>query len=374
MNLHLMHLIEALRVGGAQRVLVDLANATAADGQRVSVCLLDDRGALAAQLRPDIPVHVLGRRNGLDWQTLRRLAVLMRQQQVNLLHVHSRRSFLVAALARALARLQLPILLHDHHGAIEIDPTVPLWFRLWGCRRVDRYVGVSARLADWAVAAGVPRDKTCVVPDALDLGRIQAAPPADLRAEFGIEPGERVGLVVCGLRREKGLLQLLEALSRVVARHRVKVLVVGGEREPGHLAECKTRAFVLALGDRVIFAGERIEVPSFAKGADFGVIPSISEAGPLVLIEFLAAGLPCVATRVGEIAHQVEKLGGAQFVPPNDPVALAAALEQLLELPPEDWDSRRQAAQRIATEYFDVHAALPRWYSLYREALKAATA
>lgn len=367
-----MHVIEALSVGGAPRVLIDLANAMAADGQQVSVCLLDNRGLLAEQLRPEVPVHVLARRSPLELPALRRLAALVRQQQVGLLHVHGRRSFLFAALAKAFGRLPVPLLLHDHHGAIEIDPTVPLWFRLWGWRQVDRYVGVSAKLADWAVAGGVPRDKTCVMADALDLNRIEAAPTVDLRAEFGVNPTERVGLVVCGLRREKGILQLLEALSTVVARHPVKVVIVGGEREPGHLAECKTRAFVLALGDRVIFAGERSEVAGLAKGADFGVIPSVSEAGPLVLIEFMAAGLPCVATRVGEIAHRVEKLGGAEFVPPNDPPALAAALDRLLELPPEDWESRRQAAQRIAREHFDVHATLPRWYGLYREATKTA--
>lgn len=370
MTLHVMHVIEALSVGGAPRVLIDLANAMAADGQRVSVCLLDHRGLLADQLRADIPVHVLARHSPLQLQALCRLAALVRQQQVSLLHVHSRRSFLAVALAKMLGRLRVPVLLHDHHGAIEIDPTVPTWFRLWGWRQVDRYVGVSAKLAEWAVAGGVPRDRTCVMADALDISRIQAAPPADLRAEFGLEPDERVGLVVCGLRREKGILQLLEALSRVVARYPLKVIIVGGEREPGHLAECKTRAFVLALGDRVIFAGERTEVAGLAKSADFGVIPSVSEAGPLVLIEFMAAGLPCVATRVGEIAHQVEKLGGAVFVPPNDPPALAAALEQLLELSPEDWESRRQAAQRIASEHFDVHTALPRWYTLYRQALR----
>jgi glycosyltransferase involved in cell wall biosynthesis len=301
---------------------------------------------------------------------MKQFSAIVKEQKVDLLHAHGRSAFAFAALTRALGSIITPILLHDHYGQIETDASVPLWFRLWGRRHVDRYVGVYSRLADWAVQAGVPRAKTCSIGNAIDLDRVQDTQPANLRSEFGIAETERIGIVVCGLRREKGIPELLDALARLSGRHAVKVLIVGGEREKGHAAACKAKGFSLGLADTVIFTGERADVPALIRGADFGLLPSLSESGPLVLIEYMAGGLPFVATLVGDIGHRVDNLGGSQFVPPNDPAALAEALDRLLSLVPDDWQARRDASRRLALDNFDVRQTMPRWYRMYREALK----
>jgi glycosyltransferase involved in cell wall biosynthesis len=373
MTIHVMHVIETLRLGGAERTLVDLANATVAEGNRVSVCLIGDGRDLANELRPEIPLFVLARRGSFDRAALKRWASIIHEQKVDLLHVHGRSVFAFAATGRTLGLFSTPILLHDHHGQIEIDASVPLWFRLWGRRYVERYVGVYSKLADWAEAGGVPRSRTCAINDAVDLARMQNAQPGDLRSEFGIAEGDRIGLTVCGLRREKGIMTLLDAVARLSGRHALKVIVVGRETEKGHLAACKAQAFSLGLSDTVIFAGERADVPALIKGADFAVVPSLSESGPLVLIEYMAGGLPFVAALVGDIAHRVDKFGGSQFVPPGDPTALAEAMSHLLSLAPADWETRREASRRIAAENFDIRQTLPRWYRMYRESLKLIT-
>jgi glycosyltransferase involved in cell wall biosynthesis len=231
-------------------------------------------------------------------------------------------------------------------------------------------VGVYQKLADWAVAAGVPCERTAAIGNALDFSRVQNAAPADLRSEFGVADRERVGIVVAGLRREKGTLELLEAVAKISGRHAVKILVVGGERGGDYVNQCKARNFSLGLEGTVIFAGERADVPNLIKGADFALIPSLSESGPLALIEFMAGRLPFAATRVGDISHRAEKAGATEFVPPGDTNALADALDRLLSLSPDEWRKRAEAGQRIALEHFDIRQAMPRWYRMYREALK----
>ncbi len=368
-----MHVIDALRLGGAERMLVDIANATAADGHTASVSLTRDGRDLAHELRPNIHLWVLGRKKRFDWAALRHFASIVREERVDVLHVHGRTTFAFVALAKALGWVSTPILLHDHNGLIEIDSSVPLWFRLWGRHHVERYVGVYSRLAEWAVTAGVPRARTCAIGNAIALGRLEDAPPLNLRAAFGIAEHARIGIVVCGIRREKGVLQLLEALPGPCERHALRVILVGGEREAGHVAACKSKAVSLGLGQAVIFAGERPDVAQLMKGADFGVIPSLSESGPLVLIEMMAAGLPFVATLVGGIAHDVKTFGGAQFIPPGDAVAMADALDALLALSPERWKARVEAGRRVAREHFDVCDAMPEWYRMYRECLNVST-
>jgi hypothetical protein len=160
MNVHVMHLNESLRLGGVERILVDLANATSADGHKVSACILRDGRDLANELRPEIQLWVLARKKHFDRVAMKQFGSIVKEQKVDLLHVHGRSTFAFAALVRTLGFITTPILLHDHYGQIETDASVPLWFRLWGHRHVDRYVGVYGKLADWAVGGGGGPAKT----------------------------------------------------------------------------------------------------------------------------------------------------------------------------------------------------------------------
>lgn len=353
-------------------MLVDIANATAADGHRVSACITRAGRDLATNLRPDVPLWVLGRQKRFDWAAMKHFASIVEEQRVDLLHAHGRSTFSFVALVKALGLVRTPILLHDHHGQIEIDSSIPLWFKLWGRHYLERYVGVYAKLGDWAAAAGVPRSKIGVIGNALDLGRIRNASPADLRKEFNVAKNKRVGIVVAGIRPEKGIFVLLEALAKLSHHDAVKIIIAGGERDSAYVRACHAQAKSLGLEGTVIFAGERADVPGLIKGAEFALIPSLSESGPLVLLEYMAGGLPFVATRVGDIAHRVEGFGGSEFVPPNDATAFAEALDRLLSLPADEWQERSERGREIAFDHFEIKQAMSRWAQTYREALRVA--
>jgi rhamnosyl/mannosyltransferase len=187
----------------------------------------------------------------------------------------------------------------------------------------DRYIEQSAFLRPH-------RDKCQVVPLGIaleafaDLGRHQAAADA-LRALYG---GPLV-LFVGRLRAYKGLHVLLEAMTRV--RGRLVIVGDGPEREDLHAASAR-----LGLADRVHFAGDVTDDGLLAHlaAADVGVLPSIlpSEAYGMAMVEMLACGVPVVCTELGtgtSFVNQHERTGFV--VPPNDPRALAAALNQLLD-------------------------------------------
>src|SRR5262245_34387667 len=118
--MHVMHVIDSLCLGGAERMLVDIANATAADGHRVSACITRDGRDLANELRPDVPLWVLARQKRFDWTALKQFASIIQEQKVDLLHAHGRSTFSFAATVRTFGLIRTPILLHDHYGQIEI--------------------------------------------------------------------------------------------------------------------------------------------------------------------------------------------------------------------------------------------------------------
>jgi glycosyltransferase involved in cell wall biosynthesis len=366
---HVAHVIDSLAVGGAERMLVDIANATRRDGHAVSVCISREGHLLADELHPEIPLWILGRRSRFELAPARRFAALLREHHVDILHLHGRSTFSFAALVKTMGMISTPLLLHDHYGAIEIDRSIPGWFRWGGRLLVSQYVGVYEKLGFWARQAGVPGDRVDTIGNALDLERIGKVRPIDVHREFGLREGTIVGVMVAGLRPEKGLHILLEALARCGGRHAVMVLIVGGDRNSAYAEECRETARLLGLGNVVQFVGERLDAFALALGADFALIPSLSESGPLVLIEYLAGGVPVVASRVGDIARCAEAAGIVGFVPPGEAAALAEAIEDMLTLSPDRRKERGQRGLEIARRHFDIRCMMPSWYRAYNKAL-----
>jgi len=365
MKVHVMHVIDSLAVGGAERMLVEIANNTNRDNFKVSVCVTRSDITLANELKSDISLYVLNRKSRFDIQGLKKLSIIVKNEKIDILHVHGRSSFALTAFANSLGLVSSPIILHDHFGAIEVDNSIPIWFRLWGKRKLKHYVGVYQRLAEWARRAGIPFHKISVIENALDLSRISNAVPYNLRQNLNISKQVLIGVFVGGLRREKGLDILIDALSITRFHSKMKILVIGAIQDNSYFQTCKEKINQRSLSETIMFLGCRTDVPRILKSVDFAVIPSISESGPLVLIEYMAAGLPFVASRVGAISLRAEELGVPGFVTPGDPEAFAQALDELLSLSSIERAERGNIGQQIAFQYFDIRKKMPQWYEVY---------
>jgi glycosyltransferase involved in cell wall biosynthesis len=101
------------------------------------------------------------------------------------------------------------------------------------------------------------------------------------------------------------------------------------------------------------------------------VLPSLSEGLPLALLEAMFAGLPIVASDVGEIATALDGGRAGKLVAPGNPVDLAAALDELLS----DLDGARELGERArsrAVAEYDVSQMVCRYRSMYEQALTEA--
>jgi glycosyltransferase involved in cell wall biosynthesis len=358
--MHVLHVIDSLGLGGAERVLVDLANRTVVDGHRASVCVTRTDTRRATELDPRVRLLVLGRTRRVSISAVRTLARWIRSNQVDVIHAHMRSTAANMLALRALRIVRAPIIFHDHYGSIELDRSVPRWFRLVH-RYASLYVGVSDALRDWARAAGVPAERSITIGNAIDLAAFQAPRPAQLREELGIDGPVPLAIVVATLRRDKGIDVLLDALAQM-RNQGVRVAIAGADGEPAYAAECRRRA-----GARVMFLGARSDVPALLHAADIGVLASRTESGPLVLAEYVAAGLPVVSTRVGNIGQRLAELGVQGFVPADNVGALASALDEVLDLTPEQRRSRGEAGRRLLGDAWDVRNVMSRWYEVYRD-------
>ena len=195
-------------------------------------------------------------------------------------------------------------------------------------RLVDLYAGFAVLLTpateirDQIVGdLRVPADRVHVVPNGVDVPGTAAGPAGN--------PVPRVG-AFGRLTGQKGFDVLLTAVRRLVEDGVELEVVIGGAGRD----EASLRA--AAAGLPVAFPGFVEDAYAFLREVDVFCLSSRREALPLVLLEAMAAGLPCVTTAVGDVRAAVGD--DAVVVPVEDPAALAAALRDLLA------DAGRRAA------------------------------
>jgi glycosyltransferase involved in cell wall biosynthesis len=363
-------MIDSLAIGGAERMLVEIANQTDRSRFEVSVCITRQDAALASDLHPGIALHRLDRSHRFDVQGFKRFRALQRTAPADLIHVHGLSSFSFLLFARMLG-LPLPkILLHDHNGWIETELPVPAWFRLFGPRALDAYVGVHTDLEHWAHRAGIPESKAQTIENGLDLAGLRGHGEALCRADLGVGTKGPLGVLVGGIRRQKGLDLLIEAVAQMDDPGPFTILVIGQVQEQAFNQTCRRRIAELGLDARFIFLGPRRDVPAVLKAVDFAVMASRSESGPLVLIEYMALGLPFVAFQVGAISHQAANVGIPGFVPMAEISYLAAALDQLLRMDPVGRQARGELGQETAQGHFEIRTKIPAWQDLYTRLLE----
>jgi len=344
-------------------MLVDIANCSVGYGMSVSVCQTRQRGPLTDDLREGIYSFSLNRTRRIDLCAMRRFSSWIKDHAIDVVHVHSRSTLLFLIIAKVLSGFKACILFHDHYGKIDVDQSTPFWFRMMADRVLSAYVGVSSHLEKWALQSGIAANKVITVPNYIDFSRlVTVGRQSIMRQEDRLR-----GVVVCGLRREKGIDILIRALS-MIEHGNFEVVIVGGEAEAGYMAYCLNLAQQLRLEQNITFAGQRDDVPTLLRSFDFAVIPSIAESGPLVLIEFLANGLPVIATRTGEISAIVEMCGVGKFVEPGDVAGLAAGLSDLMSMHPNERKQLGDAGSVLARREFDLRNNISIWLELYQNA------
>ncbi len=235
------------------------------------------------------------------------------------------------------------------------------WLYRFSLRRADRVVVVSRATARVARRMGVPGDRVVVIPNAWHPPP-EPVVPRDPRALGGFPPGEPVLLAAGRLSPEKGQDLLLAALARLAGRGVPFRAVLCGEGPLRGLLEGEIRD--RDLGERVLLAGFRDDLPGLLAGADLLVNPSRSEGLPNVVLEAFGAGTAVVATAVGGVPELVEDGETGWLVPAGDPERLAAAIADALARPGER-DRRARAAHALLEREYSPSRQLERWLELY---------
>lgn len=366
---HILHVIDSLALGGAERVLVEIANATDSNRYRVGVCVTRSDLTLASALDPQVTVFSLDRHRRFELDKVRHLEKFCRQEQVDLLHVHMRSSFLFISTMKLMGFLRgIPVIFLEQDGDIEINHRFPLALRLAVWFFQPFFVGVHPELTNAAIRAGLTPERAFIISNTIRFSDYRLPEKISIEKLIGRSTQSPVGVMVANIRPTKNHYFLFDALAELRAEPWT-MLLVGGATIPEYLEACLRRVAELGLSEKVIFLGAFAQVPQLLRSVDFGVLTSKSESGPLALLEYVASGLPFASTRVGLVGNTLHAMGIPTLVEPGDRNAFVDGLRALLRLEPEERAARVDRAMHLASFRFDIHSVMTEWYALYAKIL-----
>jgi glycosyltransferase involved in cell wall biosynthesis len=362
-RLRVAHLIHSLGPGGAESVLVELADAAEAAALDLTVIALSptERPVHAESLRArGVPVVEL---NLARWdpRAFSRAISALRTIGPAVVHTHLKHADLVGAVAGRVLGLPVVSTLH----VVEDVPAglVAKYKRTAGLvvrrRTAARTIALSARQRDWYQSLVGNADGLVVLPNGVaDPAPVDAAARARLRAQLGAVDGRPLVVSASLMRPEKGHDLLLDAVSLLPGDVRPVVALAGdGELRPALEARVAANP---VLRDRIRFLGYRDDVPALLGAADLVMHTSLADALPTAVMQALAVGSPVVATDVGGIPDIVGDDAGVLTPPEAQPIA--TALRMLL-----NDDALRKRMSVAGRERFLARFESGRWAVNLRE-------
>ncbi len=330
-------------LGGIENYMRILAEAHVAAGHEVTVAVCDPGFQTHIEELNGVEIIKSGRLATVSSMPLSlRHTLAMAQARADVIHVHS--PYPLGEVGTWLFKRRTPIVITYHSDVVRQQGWLKLYAPL--LRRVlrdsDRILATSPRYIETSPWLGPIKEKCQVAPLGVDHRRF--SPP---RQAFD---GPPTLLFVGRLRYYKGLDTLLHAMTELP---HVQLKVVG----TGPMQQTwRTLTSTLGLEERVHFLGEvdDADLPQMYRRAHMFVLPANAraEAFGTVLLEAMAAGLPCVSTEVGSGTSWVVQDGvTGRVVPPKSPTVMAAAIRDMLSDPQRLAEMGRAARLRVETEF-----------------------
>lgn len=373
---NVLHLIDSFHQGGSERQAVQLVRLLHESGQyRMHVACLNGGGVLRGEVEdlglgeiPEFRLTSFHDRNA--FVQLSRLARLLRQRRIDVVHTHDFYTNVFGMAAATLARV--PVRIASRRETLGMRSGAQKTVERIAYRLADAIVANAQAVRDQLIAEGVGARKIQVVYNGLDLARISL--PPNLRRDeilplFGLPQGKRFVTIIANLRHQvKDHPMFLRAAKQVRAAISDAAFVLAGEGEL--MPQLRKLAAELGLTNDVFFTGRCEKVAELLSVSEICALSSKAEGFSNSLLEYMAAGKPVVATDVGGARETVIEGKSGYLVASGDDQAMAERLISLLRNPNQAREMGEHGRMMVENN-FSCQAQLERTEGLYERLLSA---
>ena len=360
---HVLYVIDSLcEMGGAERVLLNMIRLLPREEFRCSLVTFKIEPSLEIFQNFPCPWQHLPVRRTWDPDGFRAALEIrrtIRRENVHIVHTFHETSDLWGGLVAKLSGAPVLVSSRRDMGILR-RPFHHRSYRLLN-PLYDHVLAVSDRVRAYCIEHDrLPAAKVTTLYNGIELEKVAASNHAGaLRASLGLAGASHIISSVAHVRRIKGLDVMIRAAALVCREFpRAVFLIIGDNHEPPHFQELQQLTASLRLADNVRFLGSSEQVFSLLQMSDVFCLPSRSEGFSNALVEAMACGLPCVATRVGGNAEALEEGRSGFLVDAEDSTAMAERLLRLLRQPDRARQMGRAARQTVEEKF--THEAMIR--------------
>ena len=364
---------------GARLAIVHTESSTGWGGQEIrilteaagflarghDVVLLAAHGARVVDEAPRFRVPVvalpIGRKRPAGLAAIVRA---LRSRRADVVNTHSSTDSWLSALACRIIGRDAPVLVRTRHVSVPVpnDPATRWLYRRATARLVTTGEALRAQLVR---DNGLDPLRVESVPTGIDASRFGRIAKPQARAMLGLPADRPLVGIVATLRSWKGHRYLVDALPHLL--HADAQLVIVGDGPQREALERQVDA--LRLRERVRFAGQQDDVAPWLAALDVFALPSYANEGvPQALLQAMFARVPCVTTDAGAIGEIARDGDTATVVAKEDAVALASAIDRVLDDPASAAERAARAHAFVATRYA-LEPMLDRMEAVFRRAL-----
>jgi len=370
----ILQVLPRLDYGGAERVVVEIAEGLSAAGHR---CLIAaETGHLAnAALRAGaelLPLPLATKNPLKIWRNTRKLVKLIRENRVDLIHAHSRAPAWSAY--QAAKKCGIPFVTTYHGSYSETSKAKQRYNQIMA--RGDRVVAVSQYIAELIKTRyGTAAEKLTVVHGGVDTAMFNPAAvlgdrSVRLARAWRAEAGQPAIMLPGRLTSWKGQKLFIRALAMMQHKDALGILVGADQGRNTYTANIVSLAESLGVADRLRIAGHTDDMPAALMLADIVVNCSTSpEAFGRTIVEAQAMGRVVVAADHGGARETIVDGTSGLLVPPNNPAALAAMLDSVLD---QDISARIKFGTQARThieDNFSLKVMQDKMLGIYEELL-----
>ncbi len=295
-----------------------------------------------------------------------RLAKLLRENRIDILHCHAHKATVIGTLAAMLVKT--PVVFAHVHGLERSRTIRRKLINLLLYRKIDILVPVADTVRDDVIKCNwfVNPSKVQTLENSIDYERFAniEITKEDAKQRLNIPPTSLVFGTVGRLSENKGQSYLIHAFAKVKQTiPNCRLLITGDGPLRQKLIDETVK---MKIKDSVDFLGRRNDIELVFKAMDIFVLPSIgSEGMPRVLLEAMASGVPCVATTIGGSPEVISSPDTGITVQAKNSDSLAEAMKTLANMSAEELEKIVKNAQNRIREIYSHEVVAEKLKNLY---------